>query len=85
MIFLSSDFFQNYLFQKIRSGTLSVSNSLDPDQGCCSVGSYLGPNCYQKLSEDTKIQRVKKVGVFKIFDLCYSHAFCGCSKFILGA
>ena len=33
MLLLSSaDFFQNYLFQKFISGTISVSNYFDPDQ-----------------------------------------------------
>ena len=37
----SADIFQNSLFQI----TLSVSNSLDPDQAQCSSGPDLGPNC----------------------------------------
>ena len=45
MIFLpSADFFQNKLFQKNISGTLSVSNSLDPDED----GSDLDPNYLQR-------------------------------------
>ena len=40
--------------------TISVSNSLDPDQAQHSVGPDLGPNCLQKLSaDDTSRQRVK--------------------------
>ena len=42
----STDFFQNELFEKILSGTLS--NSLDPDHGRHSVGPDLGTNCLQK-------------------------------------
>ena len=53
MLLLSfADFFKNELFsemnfsfQKILSGTISVSNGLD---------SYLGPNCLQRLSADDK-------------------------------
>ena len=37
----SADIFQNSLFQI----SLSVSNSLDPDQAQCSRGPDLGPNC----------------------------------------
>ena len=49
--FLSSDFFfQNQLFQKISFiNTISVSNSLDPDQARNFVGPDLGPNCLQRL------------------------------------
>ena len=32
--------------------TISVSNSLDPDQDRHIVGSDLGPNCLQMLSAD---------------------------------
>ena len=40
-------------FQKIHlSGTPSVSNSLNPEQGRCSVGPYLGPNYLQRPSAD---------------------------------
>ena len=39
MLLLSSaDSFQNYLFQKIISGTISVSNYFDPDQDRRTVG-----------------------------------------------
>ena len=49
----SADFFQNYLFQVILSGTLSVSNGLDPkDQR--SVGPVLDQKCLQRLSADDK-------------------------------
>ena len=53
--FLSSDFFQNQLFQK-RSfmNTIRVSNSLDPDQAQHFVGPDLGPNCLQRLPADDK-------------------------------
>ena len=44
-------------FQKILSGTLRVSNGLDPDQNLSSVGPDLGPNCLQRLSADSKSHR----------------------------
>ena len=46
-------------FQKILSGILSVSNSLNPDQDRCSenVGPDLGPNRLQRLSVDDKSHR----------------------------
>ena len=37
-------------FSKIISGTLSVSNTLDPDQAQFSVEPNLGPNCLKKIS-----------------------------------
>ena len=40
-------FFQEYL-------TISVSNSLDPDQARHFVGPDLGPNCLQRLSADDR-------------------------------
>ena len=43
-------FFSKLTFQKIVSGILSVSNSLDPDQALCSVGSDQGPNSLLRLS-----------------------------------
>ena len=52
-LFLSGDIFQNQHFQKIFSGTLSVSNGLDPDQAQHSVRPDLGPNCLQILSADS--------------------------------
>ena len=45
MLLLYNDIFLNLLFQKILSGTLSLSNGLDPDQGRQNVGPDLGPNC----------------------------------------
>ena len=53
------DFFQNKLFSKNSSrNTISVSNSLGPDQARRFVGPDLGPNCLQRLSaDDTSIQR----------------------------
>ena len=55
MLLLSSaDFFQ-VNFKKILSGTLSVSNSLDPDQAQHSVGPDLDPNYLQWLSADNLI------------------------------
>ena len=54
--FSSGDFFQNSLFQKTLSGTLSeyVSNVYywDVDQDRRSVSPDLGPNCLQRLSAD---------------------------------
>ena len=38
----SADFFQNLLFEKILSGTLSVSNGLDSDQDRRPVDPDLG-------------------------------------------
>ena len=46
-------FFKIYFFKKF-SGMLSVSNSLDPDQDCCSVGPDLGPKCLLRLLADNK-------------------------------
>ena len=39
--------FHNQLFQEILSGTLSVSNSLEPDQDRHSVIPDLGSKCLQ--------------------------------------
>ena len=53
----SADLFsplQNQLFQKILSGTLSVSNGFDPYQDQGSVIPDLGPNCLQRFSADDK-------------------------------
>ena len=49
MFFLSSnDFFQNPTFSNnLFRNTMSVSNSLDPDQAQNFVGSDLGQNCLQ--------------------------------------
>ena len=42
---------ENLSFQKTNfSNTISVSNSLDPDQDRLSVGPELDPNCLQSLS-----------------------------------
>ena len=54
-LLLSSDFFQNRLFQHILSGTLSESPTIwNPDQDQQNVGPDLGPNCLQRLSADDK-------------------------------
>ena len=53
MLLLSSTDFK--LFQKILSGTLSVTSSLDPDLARHSVRPDLGPNCFQRLSKDDKL------------------------------
>ena len=51
----SSDFVQNYFFQRILSGTLSECQySLDPDQDRQSVVPDLGINCLQRLLTDDK-------------------------------
>ena len=48
--FLSSaDFFQNEMFQNSLKNTISVSNSLDPDQAQHFVGPDLDQNCLQML------------------------------------
>ena len=66
MLMLSSvDFFQNYLYQKILSGTLSVSIGLDPDQGRHSVSPDLGPNCLQKLLGEDKVHHYSKRNVYR--------------------
>ena len=49
LLLLYADFFSKFL-----SGTLSVSNGLDPDQDRHSVGPDLGQNCLQRLSADNK-------------------------------
>ena len=63
MIFLlwSANIFKSKTFlKKYFRNTITVSNSLDPDQDRRSVGPDLGPNCLQKLSADnTSRQRVK--------------------------
>ena len=48
-----SYFFQRFQKQ-ISRNTIRVSNSLDPDQTRCFVGSDLVPNCLQRLSVDDK-------------------------------
>ena len=55
LLLMSADHFcfEKNLFLKILSGTLSVSNSLNPDQYRHFVGSGLGPNCWS--SADDKI------------------------------
>ena len=52
MLFPSADFFSKLLFFKKISRTLSVSNSLDPDQDRHSVGPDLGPSSLQRLLAD---------------------------------
>ena len=54
-------FFQNQLFQKILSGTLSECETvLDQDQDRQKVGPDLGPNCLQRLSAEDSEERVNK-------------------------
>ena len=50
MLLLLSDIFKDKF-----SGTLSVSNGLDPDQDR-HVGPDLDPNCLHRLSADNKSQ-----------------------------
>ena len=45
LLMSSADVFQNDIFQKILSGTLSKSNGLDPDQERHFVRPDLTPNC----------------------------------------
>ena len=55
MLLLSSADFSNKVFLKKNfRNTISVSNSLDPDQDLHSVGPDLGSNCLQRLSADDK-------------------------------
>ena len=54
-VLLESTFFKIHFFQKFLSGTLSVSNGLDPDQDPHFVRPDLGPNSLQRLSADNKI------------------------------
>ena len=70
MIFFlwSADFFSKLTFSKnsIRN-TISVANSLDPDQARHYVGPDLGPNCLQWLSADgTSRQRVNISNTFSV-------------------
>ena len=45
-------FFKIIFFERFFRNSIGVSNSLDPDQARHAVGSYLGPNCLQRLSAD---------------------------------
>ena len=65
-------FFQNEALSPKNSGTLSVSNSLDPDQDWQNVSPDLGPNCLQRLSanDTTKVVTTKEwVKTIKIHQL----------------
>ena len=73
---LSSDFFQNELFQKILSdrNTYRVSNNLDPDRDRHSVSPDLGPKCLQRLSAEDQVAASKeRVNILFVFSskLCY--------------
>ena len=60
MLLLSSaDFFQNFVFQKILSGTLS---EFDPDQDRHSVSSDLGPSCLQRFTAVSRRQKPPLAG-----------------------
>ena len=53
MLFCHLQIFFKRLFKKNSfRNTITVSNSLDPDQARRSLGPGLGPNCLQKLSAD---------------------------------
>ena len=53
-------FSQKQFFQNILSGIPSQeSNSLDPDQDRQKVGPDLGPTCFQRLSADDKLNKLK--------------------------
>ena len=54
-------FFQNHFFfrKKHFRNTISVSNSLGPDQDRRSVSPDLGPNCLQRLSADNPSRQKK--------------------------
>ena len=57
MLLLSSaDFFKINFLKKNHSGTLKVSNSLDPAQDRRFVGPDLHPNCIQRLSADNNVR-----------------------------
>ena len=59
MLLLSSaDFLERFALSKNSLGTISVSNSLDPDQDQHSVGADLGPICLQKLQQTISRKRV---------------------------
>ena len=47
-------FFKLTLSKKSFRNTMSMSNSLDPDQARQNVGPDLGPNCSQRFSADDK-------------------------------
>ena len=49
LLMSSADFFLNFLKNYFRN-TISMSNSLDPDQGQHSVGPDQGSNCLQRLA-----------------------------------
>ena len=56
MIFLLSADFIKKKNQKFLSGTLSVPNSLEPDQALQKIGPDLVPNCLQKSAADDKVR-----------------------------
>ena len=58
LLIVSKSFFSENSYKN----TISVSNSLDPNQDLHSFGPDLGPNCLQRLSADgTSRQRVDRV------------------------
>ena len=57
-------FFKINFFKRFFKNAIGVSNSLDLNQPLHAVGSYLGPNCLQRLSaDDTRKSRKKAVCV----------------------
>ena len=50
LIFFKINFFEKFFQEYL----IRVSNSLDPDQAQHFVGPDLGPNCLQKLADDTR-------------------------------
>ena len=63
---LSSDIFYKIIFSNNSCrNNIIVSNSLDPDQAQQFIGPDLGPNCLQRLSADTSMQKVKVGVVFE--------------------
>ena len=51
--------------------TISVSNSLDPDQARHFVGPDLGPNCLQRLSADNKVAPSKELNTKQLVDTTF--------------
>ena len=54
-------FFQINFSKNSFRNIIRVSDGLDPDQDCCSLGPDLGPNCLQRLSQQiTKVTASKE-------------------------
>ena len=65
--FFKINFFKNF-FQELNS--ISMSNSLDPDQNRQPVGPDLGPNCLQRLSAERK-ERVESNNKNLLLFVCF--------------